>query len=319
MTVQATIIVIAFNEESRISDCLIALLAQDTDMPYEIIVVDDGSDDSTSSLVKGLQLQFDNLRLIQHTTNLGRGAARRTGQDATESPWIGFVDADILVPPTWLARCVEALTDADAVSGIAQPDGDCAVLWRICRATLRDRAGSAEITGNNVVFSRTTLAHVPFSPGARLGEDFRLAKLMTQAGFTLRTLTSLKVKHRESKTYAKAISWMFETGEDAALLPFEFRILRLADIAWLAWFFGLIFLAVLAGVGVLDVWISLALVVALTFVVNALFIFSRFKIQPYPSRFVASLVVNAPLMLAYLAGRSLGLFRVPFVLRRSNR
>ena len=96
-------------------------------------------------------------------TQLTEGAARRSWQDATESPWVGFVDADIVILPNWLRRCLEELSDVDGVSGIAQPDGDCTVIWRICQPTLRHRPGSAAITGNNVLFSREALTRVPFS------------------------------------------------------------------------------------------------------------------------------------------------------------
>jgi len=96
----------------------------------------------------------------------------RSGQDSADSRWIGFVDADIVVPENWIDRCLEELVSADGVSGIAQPDGDCAVLWRICEPALRDRPGSAEITGNNVIFSREPLLSFRFHPMRNLVRTF---------------------------------------------------------------------------------------------------------------------------------------------------
>ncbi len=313
VTERVGIIVIAFNEERRISTCLTALLSQETAVPYEVIVVDDASQDSTANIVKQLQLTSPNLRLLRHEINRGRGAARRTGQDATDSSWIGFVDADIVVPPNWLNRCLEELSDVDGVSGIAQPDGDCAVIWRICQPSIRQRSGSAEITGNNVLFSRAALKCIPFSPDAKLGEDFRLAKLMLRKGLQLRTVEDLIVEHRESKTYLKAISWMWRSGVDATSLLFEFRTFRVPDLAWLTWFTVLLATIVVSGLGALGLGLSIAAIVAMTLIVDALYILSRFTPRPYLMRFLVAIAISPPLMLAYLLGRTAGLLRVPYL------
>jgi glycosyltransferase involved in cell wall biosynthesis len=235
ITFPVTVIVIAFNEERRLPDCLRALLAQETGLSYEVLVVDDGSHDSTPDVVRQFQERHPNVRSLRNDVNRGRGAARRLGQESSESPMIGFVDADIVVPSDWLDRCASALSRFDAVSGIALPDGDCAVLWRICVPALRRRPGSAEITGNNVLFSREALTRVAFAPDAQLGEDFRLAKTMVRDGLQLSTLGDLVVEHRESKTYVEAIRWMWRSGVDATALLFEFRVLRIPDLAWVIW------------------------------------------------------------------------------------
>jgi len=316
MALDVAVVVIAYNEERCIGQCLDALLSQSTSIVYEVIVVDDGSKDDTAEIVEQRQVHHPRLRLLSHATNRGRGAARITGQDASDSPWIAFVDADIVVPHNWLQRCMEELSTASGVSGIAQPDGDCAVIWRLSQATLRERPGSVEITGNNLLLSREVLNQVPFSPTARLGEDFRLAKLMKKNGVELRTIRDLKVEHRESKTYWQGISWMWKSGVDATSLLFEFRAVRLPDIAWATWLVGLGAVVVSASLGALDVGRAIALAVALTLIVDGSFIFSRFEPRPHPMRFLGALALSPPLMLAYLGGRSVGLAIVPFRLRK---
>jgi glycosyltransferase involved in cell wall biosynthesis len=301
-----TIVVIALNEERQIASCLDALLGQSTDLKYEVVVVDDGSSDSTTAIVKQFQARFSNLRLICHERNLGRGAARYTGQVDNKLPFIGFVDSDIVVPPDWIERCVSELPKADGVSGIALPDGDCAVVWRLCKPTLRVRAGTSAITGNNVIFSREALNTVPFSSEARLGEDFRQARLMLRAGLKLRTIDELIVNHLESKTYARAVGWMYRSGVDATALLFEFGEIRIPDLAWFAWVATMVTLAAASLWEVLPLWISTTVAMLVWAAINAMFVFSRFTPRHYPLRFAASVVVNAPLMLAYLLGRTAG-------------
>jgi glycosyltransferase involved in cell wall biosynthesis len=309
--VQLTIVVIAHNEVLRIGACLEGLMAQDSDIRYEVVVVDDGSDDGTGDLIGRIMQKHPNVRFLRHETNRGRGAARLTGQLSANSRWIGFVDADIVVPVDWLSRCLLELEKADGVSGVAQPDGDCAVLWRICRPTLRLRPGSAEVTGNNVLFSSVALAKVPFSPDSKLGEDFRQAKAMVRLGLKLVTVLDLIVEHRETKSYRKAVKWMWQSGIDATALLFEFRIVRTPDLAWFAWLFGTassIIVGVLAGW-----WWGGAILVGETAAVNLGFIYSRFMLFPHPSRWMKATIVSLPLLIAYLLGRCAGL-----VARRSQ-
>jgi len=314
--VHISIIVIAFNEERRIEACVRALLTQDAAVEYEVIVVDDASRDSTARIVQEMIPDFANLRLVRHEANRGRGAARRTGQDATDAPWIGFVDADIIVPTNWLSRCLEELSDVDGVSGIAQPDGDCAVIWRLCQPTIRQRSGSAEITGNNVLFSRDALKKFPFSPTARLGEDFRLAKSMVRGGLRLRTVEQLLVEHRETKSYVQGVKWMWQSGFDATSLLLEFRKVRTPDLAWLTWLAVTLLTVFGAIFNLWGIWVVLVASLAMALLIDAMFIYSRFVPHPHTSRFLGALVISPPMMLSYLIGRTAGLWKVPTLLRR---
>ena len=109
---------------------------------------------------------------------------------------------------------------------------------------------------------------------------------------------------------------MWKSGVDATSLLFEFRAVRLPDIAWATWLVGLGAVVVSASLGALDVGRAIALAVALTLIVDGSFIFSRFEPRPHPMRFLGALALSPPLMLAYLGGRSVGLAIVPFRLRK---
>ena len=68
---KTTVVIPAFNEENRIGKVLKKLLKY----PYQIIVVNDGSSDNTSKIVK----KFGKVKLINNKTNLGQGASIRIG------------------------------------------------------------------------------------------------------------------------------------------------------------------------------------------------------------------------------------------------
>jgi glycosyltransferase involved in cell wall biosynthesis len=88
-----SIIVPSFNEYSTIVGVVDALLSLDIPgKELEIIVVNDGSTDSTRALLES----FDDSRLecIHHSTNLGKGAAVRTGIAAAKGSHVLIFDAD---------------------------------------------------------------------------------------------------------------------------------------------------------------------------------------------------------------------------------
>jgi glycosyltransferase involved in cell wall biosynthesis len=310
------IVVVAFNEAERIGECLQALLNQDTELRYGVLVVDDGSTDATSEIVKRIQASDLRLSLIRHEVNRGRGAARRTGQDANLAPRVAFVDADIVVPRGWLQRCSDALAEYSAVSAVALPDGDAAVIWRLFGSPIRFRVGFSGITGNNVIFDAAVLRAVPFQAQYTLGEDFRLSHRLMQKGYRLTVMEDFSVEHRESKRYGATIEYMWDTGIDATSHPFEFRIIRLPDVSWVIWLLWCLASLIAAVVGWWSWTSGLLSVLGVTVIVSLAYTFSRFHVLPNPFRWMGSALASIPLIVAYLVGRSWGLVKLRSTRRR---
>lgn len=311
-----SVVVIAYNEQARIADCVASIAAQSY-RDTEIIVVDDGSLDATVEVLRRTFATDVRLRVIELGTNQGRGAARLAGLSATRGEHIAFVDADIVLPPTWLQELMTALPGHSAVSGIAVPDGDCAVLWRMFSPTARVKAGSEEITGNNVLFVGSVIREIGFDAQSRLGEDFRLAGRMRAAGHTLATVPGITVEHHEAKTYRKALRWLYESGVDASSLLQEFGRLRMPDLAWMVWLVAHVFL--IAGVVVRPSLASLAVLssFALSTAIAFAHAFSRFDPSRRTGRWLLAAVANIPLMTGYLIGRTVGTTKV--IARASRR
>jgi cellulose synthase/poly-beta-1,6-N-acetylglucosamine synthase-like glycosyltransferase len=243
--------------------------------------------------------------------NRGRGAARRTGQDAILARHIAFVDADIIVPPDWLQRCSDALVECSAVSAVALPDGDAAVIWRLFGAPVRFRVGFSGITGNNVIFDAAVLREEPFEAKYTLGEDFRLSQRLMQRGYKLKVLADLSVEHRETKKYGAALKYMWDTGVDATLHPFVFRIIRTPDVSWVIWFSWCLISLLASSVGWWSWTIGLLSVFGVTVFMSLGYTWSRFHVLPNPLRWLGSAIGSFPLIVAYLAGRTWGLVRLP--------
>lgn len=107
-------IIPAFNEESTIGD-VITTLTQ-VDIIAEIVVVSDGSDDQTAEVADRL-----GARVIVHKENQGKAAAMKTGFEATVSPVVLFLDADLIgLSPTHVFTLLQPVLrgEADMTVGI---------------------------------------------------------------------------------------------------------------------------------------------------------------------------------------------------------
>jgi dolichyl-phosphate beta-glucosyltransferase len=101
-----SIIIAAFNEEKRIIPSLLKIkeYINKQNIPYEIIVVDDGSTDSTYAVVTDLIKDIPHLKVIHYSPNKGKGHALRTGVLASKSEIILLSDADLSTPIEELSK-----------------------------------------------------------------------------------------------------------------------------------------------------------------------------------------------------------------------
>ncbi len=108
-----SVIVAAYNEEKRLPGtlCRIAEYLNQQEMPFEIIVVDDGSSDRTSSVSHELASQIENISIIRYEINKGKGYALRTGVLASRGDVVLFTDADLSTPIEELSRLLPFLEE----------------------------------------------------------------------------------------------------------------------------------------------------------------------------------------------------------------
>ncbi len=89
-----TAILPAYNEAGRIGNVLAVL--RDVKEIHEIIVVDDGSSDSTLAEAQQASAADPRLRVIHHDVNRGKGEAIFTGASAARTPYLLFLDSDLM-------------------------------------------------------------------------------------------------------------------------------------------------------------------------------------------------------------------------------
>jgi cellulose synthase/poly-beta-1,6-N-acetylglucosamine synthase-like glycosyltransferase len=107
---QFTVIIPARNEAANIKACVDSILAQDYPRDaFEIIVIDDFSEDDTAFIVQALSQQYPQVRLLQLKDHCKEGETLAYKKKAIEiavsvakGDWILTTDADCIVPATWL-------------------------------------------------------------------------------------------------------------------------------------------------------------------------------------------------------------------------
>jgi dolichyl-phosphate beta-glucosyltransferase len=110
----------AFNEEKRLSKSLGSL--QEYLNTYsdeiEVVVVDDGSTDSTSEVATSFKSRFKNFKLVKLSENQGKGAAVNLGFEEANGEIIVFTDADFSTPITELPKLLNEVNKGyDVVVG----------------------------------------------------------------------------------------------------------------------------------------------------------------------------------------------------------
>lgn len=103
-----SIIVPFYNVECYIEQCVRSLYDQDIPYEqYEVICVDDCSNDGSRAIVERLQQEYPTLKICNHTKNKRQGGARNTGLNEATGQYIWFVDGDDYLCPNTLAQLIE--------------------------------------------------------------------------------------------------------------------------------------------------------------------------------------------------------------------
>lgn len=120
-----SVIVPVYNVAQYLDQCLESLVRQ-TYANLEIILVDDGSTDSSGGTCDEWAERDSRIRVI-HQSNAGLAAARNTGLDAAAGAYIGFVDSDDYVLPDMFGTLMRNMKDANAdlsIVSYAREDSD---------------------------------------------------------------------------------------------------------------------------------------------------------------------------------------------------
>lgn len=116
---ELSVFIPTYNEEGNIKGVVLSAkkVLTKVSKKWEIIIVNDGSSDSTRNVSEELAKTDTRIRLVNHVQNRGYGGALKTGFSESKYKWVAFTDADGQFDFSEITKFIEKSNEADLVLG----------------------------------------------------------------------------------------------------------------------------------------------------------------------------------------------------------
>ena len=175
--IDLSIVIPAYNEAQRLRPTLdrvhafLTAFAAGTALTWEILVVDDGSQDGTADLVDRTATEIPHLRCVRQMPNRGKGAAVRVGMRAARGRIRVMCDADCSMPPEELPKLLARVSDACPIAiGSRYADGAAVAQKQPLYRRVWSRLANKVIQRSLVPGIRDTRCGVPLERTKRGGQ-----------------------------------------------------------------------------------------------------------------------------------------------------
>lgn len=223
-TPKFSVVVASYNGDRTLKACLDSL--QRLNYPdYEIILVDDGSTDTTAQIAS----LYPKVRYFRHTRNLGLSVARNTGIAAATGEIVAFTDSDCRADEDWLYYLAAEFVNGEFI-GLGGPNLLPPEDSRVATAVMVSPGGPAHvmltdrqaehIPGCNMAFYRNALIEVGgFDPiFTKAGDDVDICWRLQHAGYKLGFSPAAFVWHYRRSTIRAYLRQQQGYGEAEAML-----------------------------------------------------------------------------------------------------
>lgn len=205
-----------------------ALAQQQLDQPWDVILVENGSNDDWPAVVAAHRESFPvPLRVQEIPAGLGPGPAYNAGVEAASAPWVAFCDADDRVDPGWLAALMAARQSNRLISGSCR-------LWDgspgPCRSELWNSGAQSHLGGPPVALSGNQLIHRSlfmdlggYRRGYRTGEDCELSWRAWLRGVATTPAWDAVIDYRTRLSLRAMLRQKIRYGRDDIRLLHDYR------------------------------------------------------------------------------------------------
>jgi len=190
-----SVVIPAFNEEKYIDACIDALLDQTIqDSEYEIIIVNNDSNDRTEEIAKSRNVNV----IMSRATTVG--GVRNHGAKHAKGKFLAFSDADCLIPKDWLENAKEAIRNFSPTRAIGGP---CKIpknstwvqkCWVL--TSENEMQVNRNLAGSRLIIARELFDEIGgFNEEINAGEDTDLSARLVSSGHGTLNLPQLAVTH----------------------------------------------------------------------------------------------------------------------------
>jgi glycosyltransferase involved in cell wall biosynthesis len=224
---QLSVIIASYNPGKLIESCLESLKNQNTDQPFEIIVVDSSSDGVDSLIGK----QFPDVRLYQFSERKFCGDARNCGLSVAQGEIIAFIDADCRADQNWANQILQAHQSSHLAIGgaIANANPQSAIGWASYFCEFSQwmpgfpSRNMADIAGANMSYKKRAFEEYGLFIAGTYSSDTEFHWRLEKNGLVLQFLPSILVFHHNIDRLRRFLRHEFEHGRSFARVRMKSR------------------------------------------------------------------------------------------------
>lgn len=97
-----SVVILTFNRKDHVLDCVQSVTHQNFEGDYEVIVIDNWSEDGSFEELKSKFSGFSNFKIVRPSKRIGIAAARNYGLQLSEGRIVAFIDDDCIATKSWL-------------------------------------------------------------------------------------------------------------------------------------------------------------------------------------------------------------------------
>ncbi|WP_372792963.1 glycosyltransferase family 2 protein [Lutibacter sp.] len=271
MELQFSIIIPVYNRPQEIEELLASLTKQSYSKNFEVVVVEDGSENSSKEIVDNYSKEL-NLNYF-FKENSGAGASRNFGMERASGNYFIIFDSDCIIPSNYLVEVEKALIKkyTDAFGGADAAHESFTIIQKAINYSMTSFLTTGGIRGNkksvdkfqprsfNLGISKKAFEKTKGFSKMKIGEDIDLTFRLWENNFETQFIENAFVYHKRRSTFQQFFKQTFAFGKgrpflnkkypDTAKITYWFPTIFILffAIALISLFVGIKFLALLFG------------------------------------------------------------------------
>lgn len=212
MNLQFSIIVPVYNRPQEIDELLQSLTTQEFEDDFEVVIIEDGSENSSEEIVKNYSSKL-NIQYF-YKDNSGAGASRNYGMHRASGNYFIVLDSDVIVPPQYLSEVKRALENnyTDAFGGPDAAHSKFTALQKAINYSMTSVLTTGGIRGKkksvgkfqprsfNLGLSKIAFEKTEGFSKMKVGEDIDLTFRLWKNGFKTQLIAKAFVYHKRRST-----------------------------------------------------------------------------------------------------------------------
>ena len=223
-----SVVVLSYNARERIDVPLTSLASQTIDEPFEVIVVDSGTDDCAAHV----RATYPWARVVRSEDPLGVGASRNAGVRAARGAHVAFLADDCRVAPDWLERRLARHREGhEAVGGAVtngtpfSPLGSAGYYLEYTAVMPSEKILAEQPIPHSLSYSRELLERLGgFREDVLTGEDTLFNQRCVSEGVSIATDAGIRMAHRNITSFGAYLR--HQHGHGRGLIQCRRRIER---------------------------------------------------------------------------------------------